>query len=65
MNDLNAAARYLQHLRPYTVGELEPWARSKARTLPHSVASLFGLAEIDLLGHRVLLANSPTQSEQG
>jgi len=45
------------------VGELEPWPSSNARTPPHFLASLFGLAEIDLLGNRVLLANVRTQGE--
>lgn len=63
MNDLAAAARYLQKLLPDMVGELEPWSTSKASTLPHFLASLFGLAEIDLLGHRALLANLLVQAE--
>lgn len=45
------------------VGELEHWLSSTARSRPHSIASLFYLAEIDLQGHRVLLANVPTQTE--
>ena len=63
MNDLDAAARYLQGLLPDMVRELEPWSTSKARTLPHFLTSLFGLAEIDLLGNRVLLAKVLTQAE--
>lgn len=63
MNDLDAAARYLQDLLPDMVGELESWPSSKAHTLPHFLASLFGLAEIDLLGNRVLLANVIMQAE--
>lgn len=63
MNDLDAAARYLQDLLPDMVGELEPWSSSKVSTLPHFLASLFGLAEIDLLGNRVLLANVLVQTE--
>lgn len=61
MNNLDAAARYLRDLLPDMAGELEPWTSSKARTLPHFLASLFGLAEIDLLGNRVLLANVMTK----
>lgn len=63
MNDLDAAARYLQGLLPDMVGELEPWPSSKTRGLPHFLATLFGLAELDLLGHRVLLATVPAQTE--
>ncbi len=63
MNDLDAAARYLQDLLPDMVGELEFWPSSKACTLPQFLASLFRLAEIDLLGNWVLLANIPTQAE--
>lgn len=63
MNDLDAAARYLQDLLPDMVGELEFWPSSKACMLPQFLASLFRLAEIELLGNRVLLANIPTQAE--
>ena len=63
MNNLDAAVRYLQELLPNMVGELESWPSSKSRPWPHVLASLFGLAEIDLLDHRVLLANVPAQAE--
>lgn len=63
MNDLQAAAHYLQNLLPDMVAEFEPWPSSKARFLPHSLNSMFRLAEIDLLGLRVLLAKVPTQAE--
>ncbi|MBC9081065.1 MULTISPECIES: hypothetical protein [Stenotrophomonas] len=63
MNDFHAAARYLRELLPDMVGELERGPSSKAFTLPHFLASLFDLAEIDLLGHRVLLANVLVQAE--
>ncbi|MBK0052632.1 hypothetical protein [Stenotrophomonas sp. S39] len=63
MSDLDAVARYLQELRPVVVGELEHWPSSTARTPSHFIASLFDLAEIDLLGHRVLLGNVPTEAE--
>ncbi len=63
MNDLAAAARYLQDLLPDMVGELAPLPSSKAHGLPHFLASLFRLAEIDLLGHRVLLAIVPAHTE--
>ncbi|MNN42487.1 hypothetical protein D3C81_1566710 [compost metagenome] len=64
MNALDAAARYLKELLPEVVGELEQWPSSTERSRPHFTASLFDLAEIDLLGHRVLLANVPTHAEQ-
>ncbi|AIL09009.1 hypothetical protein DP16_3980 [Stenotrophomonas maltophilia] len=63
MNDLQAAAHYLQNLLPDMVAEFEPRPSSKARFLPHSLNSMFRLAEIDLLGLRVLLAKVPTQAE--
>jgi len=63
MNDLQAAAHYLQNLLPDMAAEFEPWPNSKARFLPHSLNSMFRLAEIDLLGLRVLLAKVPTQAE--
>ncbi|MHA8018665.1 hypothetical protein ACX94F_01235 [Stenotrophomonas hibiscicola] len=63
MSDLDATTRYLQGLLPDVVGELEHLPSSTARTLPHFIASLFDLAEIDLLGHRILLANVPTEAE--
>lgn len=62
MSDLDATARYLQELLPDVVGELEHWTSSTARTLPHFIASLFDLAEIDLLGHRMLRSNVPTET---
>ena len=61
MDDLDAAARHLQELLPDVVVELEYWPSSTARTV---IASLFDLAEIDLLRHRVLLANVHTEAEQ-
>ncbi len=45
------------------VGELEFWPSSTACILPHFLASLFGLAETHLLGHRMLLANLVMQAE--
>ena len=63
MNDPDAVARNLRELLPYVVGELEHWPSSTARTLPHFIVSLFDLTEIDLLGHRGLLANVPTKAE--
>lgn len=48
------------------VGELEHWTSSTARTLPPLlIASLFDLAEIDLLGHRVLLPGRMAQALAG
>lgn len=48
MNDFAAAARHLRELLPNVVGEFEHWPSSTARTLPHFIASLLDLAEIDL-----------------
>lgn len=63
VNDLDAATRYLQDLLPDMVGELECGPNSRAHTLPHFLASLFGLVETDLLGNRVLLANVMMQGD--
>lgn len=62
MDDLDAAVRYLQGLLSDVVSELEHWPSSTARTLPHFIASLSDLAEIDLLCHRVLLPGRMAQA---